>query len=165
MLHAEMTNHLGYEKHATEGHHSGNSRNGTSAKNLKTEHGEMLLEIPRDRNGSFDPKIVRKGQTRFDGFDDKILSMYARGMTTSEIRGHLEEMYGVDVTTSFISDVTDVVLDEVKTWQARPLDAIYPILYLDALVVKVRTDGSIRNQAVYLALGVNLEGEKELLGL
>ena len=165
MLHAEMTNHLGYEKHATEGHHSGNSRNGTSAKKLKTEHGEMPLEIPRDRNGSFDPKIVRKGQTRFDGFDDKILSMYARGMTTSEIRGHLEEMYGVDVTTSFISDVTDVVLDEVKTWQARPLDAIYPILYLDALVVKVRTDGSIRNQAVYLALGVNLEGEKELLGL
>ena len=165
MLHAEMTDHLGYEKHATEGHHSGNSRNGTSSKKLKTEHGEMPLAIPRDRNGSFDPQIVRKGQTRFDGFDDKILSMYARGMTTGEIRGHLEEMYGVEVTASFISDVTDAVLDEVKTWQARPLDAVYPILYLDALVVKVRTDGSIRNQAVYLALGVNLEGEKELLGL
>jgi putative transposase len=165
MLHAEMTDHLGYEKHAPEGHHSGNSRNGTSPKKLKTEHGEMPLEIPRDRNGSFDPKIVRKGQTRFDGFDDKILSMYARGMTTGEIRGHLEEMYGVEVTASFISDVTDAVLDEVKTWQARPLDAVYPILYLDALVVKVRTDGSIRNQAVYLALGVNIEGEKELLGL
>lgn len=165
MLQAEMSDHLGYDKHAVSGKNSGNSRNGVSGKTLKTEQGELPITVPRDRNGSFDPKIVRKGQTRFDGFDDKILSMYARGMTNAEIRGHLEDLYGVEVTESFISDVTDAVVDEVKTWQTRPLDVVYPILYLDALFVKVRTDGVIRNQAVYLALGVNREGEKELLGL
>lgn len=165
MLEAEMSDHLGYEKHASSGRGSGNSRNGRSGKTLKTEQGDLPLDIPRDRNGSFAPKIVRKGQTRFDGFDEKILSMYARGMTTGEIRGHLEELYGVEVTESFISDVTDAVIDEVKSWQSRPLDAVYPILYLDALFVKVRSDGRIHNQAVYLALGVNMEGEKELLGL
>ncbi len=165
MLEAEMTDHLGYEKHAVQGRGSGNSRNGSSGKKLKTEHGDLPIDIPRDRNGSFDPRIVRKGQTRFDGFDDKILSMYARGMTTGEIRGHLKDLYGVEVSESFVSDVTDVVVDEVKAWQSRPLDSVYPILYLDALFVKVRADGTIRNQAVYLALGVNLEGEKELLGL
>ena len=135
MLEAEMTDHLGYEKHAVQGRGSGNSRNGSSGKKLKTEHGDLPIDIPRDRNGSFDPKIVRKGQTRFDGFDDKILSMYARGMTTGEIRGHLKDFYGVEVSESFVSDVTDVVVDEVKAWQSRPLDSVYPILYLDALFV------------------------------
>jgi putative transposase len=165
MLQAEMTNHLGYEKHATEGRNSGNSRNGTGGKTLKTEQGKIPIEVPRDRNGDFEPQVIGKGETRFSGFDDKIISMYARGMTTTEIGEHLEDLYGVDVSPSFISDVTDAVLDEVKSWQHRPLDAIYPIVYLDAIQVKVRDSGSIRNKAVYLALGINLDGAKELLGL
>jgi putative transposase len=137
-LQAELTTHLGYEKHAPEGQNSGNTRNGASTKRLKGEFGTLEIAVPRDRQASFEPKLVPKGQTRFAGFDDKILSLYARGMTTREIQGHLEEMYQVQVSPTLISNVTDAVMEEVKAWQTRPLDAIYPIVYLDALVVKMR---------------------------
>src|SRR5208283_2550977 len=164
-LSAEMTEHLGYEPHAAAGRNSGNSRNGATKKTLKGEFGEIELETPRDRNASFEPQIVAKGQTRFTGFDDKILSMYARGMSTREIQGHLEEIYGVEVSPTLISNVTDAVIEEVKLWQARPLEELYPIVYLDALMVKVRDEGHIQNKAIYVVLGVNLEGQKEVLGL
>ncbi len=164
-MQAELTEHLGYEKHDATGDNSGNSRNGKSRKTLKGDFGELPIEVPRDRNSEFDPKIVPKGQTRFDGFDDKILSLYARGMTTREIQSHLEEIYQVEVSPSLISTVTDAVIEEVKVWQNRPLDALYPILYLDALQVKVRDGAHIGNKAIYLAIGVNLSGIKEVLGL
>lgn len=164
-LQAELTTHLGYEKHSPEGHNSGNSRNGVSSKQLKGDFGEVEIEVPRDRQGSFEPKLVAKGQTRFAGFDDKILSLYARGMTTREIQGHLEEMYQVEVSPALISNVTDAVIEEVKAWQTRPLDAVYPIVYLDALVVKMRSDGRVENRAVYVAIGITLAGMKEVLGL
>jgi putative transposase len=162
---AELTHHLGYEKHDPQGYHSGNSRNGTTPKTVKGEFGEIAVETPRDRNGSFEPQILPKRQTRFDGFDDKILSMYARGMTTREIQGHLGEMYGVEVSPALISEVTDAVTEEVKAWQSRPLEPIYPIVFLDALFVKMRHEGRVENRAVYVALGVDLEGRKEVLGL
>jgi putative transposase len=164
-LQAELTTHLGYEKHDPEGHHSGNSRNGVSSKRLKGDFGTVEIEVPRDRQASFEPKLVAKGQTRFQGFDDKILSLYARGMTTREIQGHLEEIYQVEVSPTLISNVTDAVIEEVKAWQTRPLDAIYPIVYLDALVVKMRADGRVENRAVYVAIGISMEGQKEVLGL
>jgi putative transposase len=164
-LSAELTDHLGYEPHDPAGHNSGNSRNGTSQKKLKGDFGEIELETPRDRNASFEPKIVAKGQTRFKGFDNKILSMYARGMSVREIQGHLEEIYGVAVSPTLISNVTEAVVDEVKAWQSRPLDEVIPILYLDALFVKVRDNGHVQNKAIYVAIGVNLEGNKEVLGL
>src|ERR1700689_5062545 len=164
-LQSEMTDHLGYEKHDPAGHHRGNSRNGNSQKTLKGEFGELELETPRDRRATFDPKIVAKGQTRWAGFDDKIISMYARGMSTREIQGHLEEIYGIEVSPTLISNVTEAVLDEVKAWQSRPLEELYPIVYLDALMVKVRDEGHIQNKAIYVVLGVNLEGQKEVLGL
>ena len=164
-LQAELTTHLGYEKHDPEGHNSGNTRNGSSNKRLKGDFGTVEIEVPRDRQASFDPKLVPKGQARFQGFDDKILSLYARGMTTREIQGHLEEMYQVEVSPTLISNVTDAVIEEVKAWQTRALDAIYPIAYLDALVVKMRADGRVENRAVYVAIGINLEGQKEVLGL
>lgn len=164
-MNAEMAEHLGYAKHDSAGYNSGNSRNGTTAKTVKGEFGEMVVETPRDRNGTFEPKIVRKRQTRFDGFDDKILSMYARGMTTRDIQAHLEEMYSVEVSPALISEVTDAVVEEVKGWQSRPLEPLYPILYLDALFVKMRHEGRIENRAVYVAIGVDLDGHKEVLGL
>jgi len=164
-MRAELTEHLGYEPHDSAGDNSGNSRNGKSRKTLKGDFGELPLEVPRDRDSSFEPKIVPKGQTRFDGFDDKILSLYARGMTTREIQAHLEEIYRVEVSPALISSVTDAVIEEVKVWQNRPLDALYPILYLDALQVKVRDGAHIRNKAIYLVIGVNLSGIKEVLGL
>src|SRR6476646_7236164 len=164
-LDAELTQHLGYEKHDPAGYHSGNSRNGASAKTVQGEFGEITIETPRDRNASFEPQILKKHQKRFDGFDDKILSMYARGMTTREIQGHLEEMYGVEVSPTLISEVTDGVMEEVKAWQNRPLEPLYAILYLDALYVKMRHEGRVDNRAVYVAIGVNLEGKKDVLGL
>jgi putative transposase len=164
-MQAELTDHLGYEPHDAAGDNSGNSRNGKSRKTLKGDFGNLPLEVPRDRNSTFDPKIVPKGQTRFEGFDDKILSLYARGMTTREIQGHLEEIYQVEVSPALISSVTDAVIEEARVWQNRPLDALYPILYLDALQVKVRDGAHIRNKAIYLAIGVNLSGIKEVLGL
>src|SRR5271156_1427380 len=164
-MQAELTTHLGYEKHSVEGHNTGNSRNGTSGKRLKGDFGTLEIAVPRDREASFEPQLVGKGETRWHGFDDKILSLYARGMTTREIQGHLEEMYQVEVSPTLISNVTDAVMEEVKAWQTRPLDAIYPILYLDALVVKMRVDGRVENRAVYVAIGITLEGHKEVLGL
>jgi putative transposase len=164
-LDAELTHHLGYTKHAPAGRGSGNARNGKSAKTLKTDQGPLPIAVPRDRNGTFEPILVPKGETRFRGFDDKIVSMYARGMTTREIQEHLREIYGVEISPTLISQVTDAVLDEMKVWRDRPLDAIYPIVYLDALMVKVRDNGHIVNKAVYLALGVRVDGTKEVLGL
>jgi putative transposase len=162
---AELTHHLGYEKHDPAGYNSGNSRNGRSSKTVKGEFGEMVVETPRDRNGSFEPQILPKHQTRFDGFDDKIVSLYARGMTTREIQGHLQEMYGVEVSPGLVSQVTDAVTEEVKAWQSRPLEPIYGIVFLDALCVKMRHEGRVENRAVYVAIGVNLEGRKDVLGL
>jgi len=164
-LDGELTHHLGYEKYSPEGKNTGNSRNGKSPKKIKGKRGEMEIEVPRDRNGEFEPQLIKKGQTRFDGFDDKIISMYARGMTTREIRGHLKEIYGVDVSPDLVSTVTHGVLDEVRAWQNRPLDEVYPIVYLDALQIKVRDDGRISNRAFYLAIGVNMSGLKEVLGI
>ena len=165
MLAGEMNHHLGYGKHAVEGYGSGNSRNGKSRKTLKGEAGEMRIEVPRDRNGTFEPKLIEKHQTRFEGFDAKILSMYALGMTVRDIQGHLHEMYGVDVSAGLISEVTDSIQEEVKAWQDRPLEALYPIVYLDALMVKMRQDGKVENRAVYTAIGINMEGRKSVLGL
>ena len=165
MLEGELTTHLGYEKHAPEGRNRSNSRNGRSRKRVKTGTGEVEIEVPRDREGSFEPVLVPKGRRRLPGFDEKVLALYARGMTTREIQGHLEEVYGVEVSPTLISTVTDSVLDEVKAWQARPLDAVYPIVFLDAIHVKGRVSGHIQTQAVYLALALTLTGEKELLGL
>jgi putative transposase len=162
---AEMTEHVGYEKHDPGGHHSGNSRNGKSAKTIKGTFGELALETPRDRNGTFEPQIIEKHQTRFTGFDKNILSLYSRGLSTREIQQHLEEIYGVEVTAGLISSVTDEVIDEVKTWQNRQLDAVYPIMYLDAIQFKVRDSGHVKNKAIYLAIGVSIEGYKEVLGL
>src|ERR1700739_4103428 len=164
-LAAEMTDHLGYEKYDPAGHHRGNTRNGKNQKTLKGEFGELALETPRDRQATFDPKIVAKGQTRWTGFDDKIISMYARGMTTREIQGHLQEIYGIEVSPTLISNVTDAVIEEGNLWQNRPLEELYPIVYLDALMVKVRDEGHIQNKAISVVLGVNLEGQKEVLGL
>jgi putative transposase len=164
-MHAELTHHLGYEKHHPSGKGSGNSRNGSSKKTLQGEFGEAVIEVPRDRNGSFQPKIVPPHERRFSGFDDKILSMYARGMTTREIQGHLQEIYGVEISPSLISEVTDAVIEEVKAWQSRPLEPLYPILFLDALMVKMRHEGRVENRAVYVAIGIDLDGCKDVLGL
>lgn len=164
-MNAELTQHLGYEKHDPAGYNSGNSRNGTSTKKVKGEFGEMVVETPRDRNGSFQPRILPKHQRRFDGFDGKILSLYARGVTTREIQAHLEEIYGVEVSPALISEVTEGVMEEVKAWQNRALEPIYGIVYLDALYVKMRHEGRVENRAVYVAMGVDLEGQKEVLGL
>jgi putative transposase len=164
-LNGELTHHLGYEKHSASGDLSGNSRNGTTSKTLRGKRGQVQIDVPRDRNSEFEPQLIKKNQTRFDGLDEKIISLYSRGMTQREIQGHLEEIYGVEVSPSLISTVTDAVLEEVRAWQSRPLDAVYPILYLDALQVKVKSQGRVINKAIYLAFGVNLQGLKEVLGM
>jgi putative transposase len=164
-LKSELTQHLGYEKNGEAEGRGSNRRNGNSAKRLKGDFGEIEISVPRDREASFEPQIVGKHQTRWTGFDDKVLSMYARGMTTREIQAHLQEIYGVEVSAALISQVTEEVLEDVKAWQSRPLEAVYPIVYLDALYVKMRHEGRVENRAVYVALGVTLEGQKELLGL
>ena len=164
-LQGEMTDHLGYEKHAVDGNNSGNSRNGTTGKTLKTPKGEMRIEVPRDRNGEFKPQLVAKNQTHFDGFDDQILSMYARGMSTREITDHIRDLYHTEVSTEFISRVTDSVIEGLKDWQNRRLDAVYPIIYMDALRVKIRDEGQVRSKAIYLAIGITMEGLKEVLGM
>jgi putative transposase len=158
-LNAEMDHHLGGEEGA------GNSRNGYGRKTVVTDTGRIELEVPRDRRASFDPQLIAKYQRRFPGFDDKIVSMYARGMSTREIAGHLRELYGIDVSADLISAVTDAVLDEVATWQSRPLEPAYPLVFFDALRVKVRDEGLVRNKAVHIALGVRADGTKEVLGL
>lgn len=162
-LNAELDDHLGYDRH--EKASTSNSRNGYTGKQLKTEDGQFELNTPRDRDGSFEPQLVRKQQTRFTSMDDKILSLYAKGMTTREIVATFKEMYDADVSASLISKVTDAVIEQVVEWQSRPLEAVYPIVYLDCIVVKIRQDKQVINKAVYLALGVNLEGHKELLGM
>ena len=164
-LGAELSEHLGYEKGDPAGRGTGNSRNGSSSKTILTEDGEIEIAIPRDRAGSFEPQIIAKGQRRFDGFDDKILSLYARGMTVREIQGHLAELYGAEVSPDLISRVTDAVLDEVREWQSRPLEAVYPVVFFDALRVKIRDEGLVKNKAVYVALALNADGEKDVLGL
>lgn len=164
-LEGEMTDHLGYPPHSPAGQLTGNSRNGKTRKTIKDKNGELEIAVPRDRNGEFEPQLVKKRQRRLPGFDDKVIALYARGMTTREIQGHIKELYGSDVSPSLISSVTDSVMEDVKAWQSRPLDAVYPIVYLDAIHLKMRTEGQVQNQAVYLALGINLDGYKELLGL
>jgi putative transposase len=164
-LQGELSAHLGYGKHDPAGNNSGNSRNGATRKTLKGDFGEIELETPRDRNGEFSPQLIQKNQTRWTGFDDKILSLYARGMTTREIQGHLEEMYQVEVSPSLISEVTDAVMEDARAWQSRPLEPFYGIVFLDALYVKMRYEGRVENRAVYVALGINLEGRKDVLGL
>ena len=165
-LGAEMTEHLGYAPHAPEGRGSGNSRNGTGKKIVQSSAGgEFEIEVPRDRNATFEPQLVPKRQRRIAGFDDKVIALYSRGLSTREIQAEIEELYGVEVSAALISNVTAAVLDDVRAWQARPLSAVYPILYFDALFVKSRQEGSVQTKAVYLALGVDLEGEKDLLGM
>jgi len=164
-LEGELTDHLGYSKHSPVGKNTGNSRNGKSQKTLKGDLGEIAIEVPRDREGSFDHQIIKKRQTRFDGFDDKIVALYARGMTPRDIQAQLEDIYGVDVSATLISNVTDEILPEVKTWQNRPLDPLYPIVYLDAIRIKSRSEGQIANKAVYLAIGITMDGIKEVLGM
>jgi len=157
-LNAEMDHHLG------EGG-EGNSRNGYGRKTVLTGSGKMELEIPRDRRGSFDPQLIAKYQRRFPGFDDKIISMYARGMSTRDIQGHVRELYGIDVSPDLVSTVTDSVLDEVAAWQTRPLEPVYPLVFFDAIRVKIRDEGLVRNKAIHVALGVRADGTKEVLGL
>jgi putative transposase len=162
---AELTVHLGYGKHDPAGKNSGNSRNGTGSKTLKGEFGNMELATPRDRNGTFEPQIVAKGQRRFEGFDQAIISLYSRGLTTREIEGHLLEIYGVEVSPTLVSQVTDAVCADVQAWQNRPLEEVYPIVYFDALWGKVRDNGPVVKVAVYLALGITMAGQKEVLGM
>lgn len=164
-LEAELTDHLGYEPHEPKGHGTGNNRNGKGDKTVQSETGAIDIKVPRDRNGTFEPKLIKKRQRRLEGFDDKVLALYSRGLSTRDIQGQLEELYGVEVSPTLISNVTNAVMDDVRAWQSRPLSAVYPILYFDALFVKSRQEGPVKNKAVYLALGINLEGEKELLGL
>lgn len=164
-LNAEMDAHLGYSKHSPAGYNSGNSRNGYNRKKLKGEFGELEITTPRDRNGEFEPILIAKNQTRFSKFDEQILMLYAKGMTTRDIVETFSELYGADISPVLVSQVTDAVLEKVIEWQSRPLDALYPILYLDCIVVKIRQDKRVINKAVYVALGVNLQGQKELLGL
>lgn len=162
-LQAEMTHHLGYDPG---GEKTGaNGRNGYTSKTVSTDHGDVTIDVPRDREGTFEPKVIPKRARRLSGFDERILGLYARGMTVRDIQGHLKDLYGVEVSPDLVSRVTDAVKEDVTNWQGRPLDPVYPIVYLDALIVKTRDEGTVRNKAVYLALGVNVHGGKEVLGM
>jgi putative transposase len=163
-LEAELTAHLGYEPDQAPPGGTGNARNGRPGKTVLTEHGPIRIRSPRDRNGTFEPEIVRKRQTRFVGFDDKVISLYARGLPTREIQGHLYEIYGTEVSADLISRVTDAVMADAKAWQNRPLERVYAIVYLDAMIVKIRDGGTVKNHACYTAIGVNLDGERDVLG-
>jgi putative transposase len=163
-LEVEMTDHLGYEPHAVAGRGSGNSRNGTSSKTVTTEIGKVGLNVPRDRNASFDPQTVRKGQRRLDGLTGNVVSLYAKGMTTGDIQAHLAEIYGTDISRDTISRITDAVVAEMVAWQNRPLDAVYPVILIDAIIVKIR-DGQVANRPIYVAMGVNLDGHRDVLGM
>lgn len=164
-LEAEMEEHLGYPKGERGEEPKANVRNGMTAKRVKTDDGEIEIAVPRDRNGTFTPQLVKKRQTRLDGFDEKVLSLYARGMSTREIQGHLHELYGTEVSPELVSRVTDAVLEDVQEWRKRPLAPVWPVIYLDALVIRVREGGSVRRKAAYLALGLGLDGRKEVLGI
>ena len=165
MLESEMEEHLGYEKHEYLGNNSGNSRNGYGKKTLKTELGETEIIVPRDRNGEFDPQVIEKRQTRSDDLENRILSMYAKGMSNRDIEDHLRDIYGVDASASLISRITDKILPAVAEWQSRPLDAVYPIVFLDGIVFKVRKDARVINKCLYSVLGINMDGRKEILGM
>jgi putative transposase len=165
MLEAEMTEHLGFERNAAEGRGSGNSRNGYTTKTVTTESGPVQIRVPRDRAGTFEPQLVPKHERRLEGFDEHVLSLYARGMSVREIQEHLRHLYGTEVSPELITRVTDAVLEHAREWQGRPLEAVYPIVYLDALFVAVRDGGAVGKKAVYLAMGVNLRGERDVLGL
>jgi putative transposase len=164
-MEVELTDHLGYEPHLEPLGGVGNTRNGTTPKTLVTEQGRVAIDAPRDRDGSFEPKIVRKRQRRFEGFDDKILALYSRGLSTRDIEAHLEEIYGVKVGRDLISKVTDAVMDDARAWAARPLEDVYPVIFLDALVLKIREGGSVQRRACYLALGITMDGDRDVLGL
>src|SRR5919109_4153836 len=162
-MEVELTDHLGYEPHQEPPGGAGNTRKGGEPETLITEHGPVPIDTPRDRDGSFEPQIVRKRQRRFEGFDDKILALYSRGLSTRDIEAHLEEIYGVKVGRDLISHVTDAVMDDVRAWQQRPLDDVYPVIFLDALVLKVRDGGQVQRKACYLALAINMDGERGVL--
>jgi putative transposase len=164
-MEVELTEHVGYEPHCEPPGGAGNTRNGSTSKTLITEHGPVRVETPRDRDGSFEPKIVRKRQRRFVGFDEKILALYSRGLSTRDISAHLQEIYGVEVGRDLISRVTDAVMDDVREWAKRPLEDIYPVVFLDCMVLKIREGGSVQRRALYLALGVTLDGERDVLGM
>src|SRR5579859_879369 len=164
-LEVELTDHVGYERHQEPPGGAGNTRNGSTPKTLVTEHGPVQINAPRDREGSFEPRLVRKRQRRFEGFDEKILALYSRGLSTRDIEAYLRELYGVTVGRDLISRVTDAVMDDVREWQQRPLEDVYPVLYLDALVLKIREGGSVQRKACYLALGVTVDGERDVLGM
>lgn len=164
-LDAELTDHVGYERGDPAGRGSGNSRNGTSAKTVHTDVGSVRLDVPRDRNGTFAPQIVPKGATRLQGFNDRIIALYARGMTVRDVQAHLEEIYGVEVSPDLISKVTGEVLDELREWQNRPLERVYAAIYLDAIRCKVRHEGMVKNKAAYIAIGIDADGAKDVLGL
>jgi putative transposase len=164
-LEVELTDHLGYEPHAEPPGGAGNTRNGSTPKTLITDTGRVPIDTPRDRNGSFEPKIVKKRQRRFQGFDQKILALYSRGLSVRDIEAHLEEMYGVKVGRELISKVTDAVMDDVRGWAQRPLEDVYPVIFLDALVLKIREGGSVQRKACYLALGITVDGDRDVLGM
>jgi putative transposase len=163
-LQVELADHLGYEPHAVEGRGSGNSRNGSYPKTVTTEVGKVTVEVPRDRNGSFEPQTVPKGVRRLDGFNANVISLYAKGMTTGDIQAHLADLYGADISRDTISRITDAIVDDLVAWQNRPLDRVYPVILIDAIVVKIR-DGQVANRPVYVAMGINLDGQRDVLGL
>ena len=165
MLEAEMEEHLGYEKHNIVGNNSGNSRNGFNRKTIKSELGETEIAVPRDRNGEFSPQLIAKGQTRTDDLENRVLAMYSKGMSTRDIEDHLRDIYGVDTSASMISRITDKIMPAVTEWQSRPLDSVYPIVFLDGIVFKVRKDSRVINKCMYSVLGINMEGRKEILGI
>lgn len=165
LLQNEMDNHLGYQKHSAIGDHSGNSRNGKTKKTVKSNYGDIELEIPRDRNGEFEPKIVKKHQRTISAFDDKIISMYAKGMTVRDIQGHVQELYGTELSPTMISNITEKVMDLAIEWQSRPLQPIYPVIFFDAIHYKVKENGKIVSKASYTCLGIDLEGKKDVLGI
>ena len=164
-MEAELTDHLGYEHGDLAGYGSGNNRNGTSPKTVLTDAGAVPVKVPRDRNGEFEPKLVPKHVRRLEGFNDIVLSLVSRGMTTRDVQAHLGAVCSVDISPELISKITDAVLPELRAWQSRPLDALYPVMYLDAIVVKVRTDGRVTNRPVYIAMGIDLDGCKHVLGM
>jgi len=165
MLEQEMEEHLGYSKHSSDGRNSGNSRNGKSTKKVQSSHGSLELDIPRDRNSQFQPKLIKKRQKNISSFDDKIISMYARGMSTRDIQDHIHEIYGAEISSTSVSHITEKVLEVAKEWQSRPLEKLYPIVYFDAIHYKVRQDGKVVNKAAYTCLGIDVHGKKDVLGL
>lgn len=165
LLEAEVTNHLGYAKHAIEGHNSGNSRNGKTKKTVKTGNGDIEITVPRDRESEFEPILIEKRKSHLKGLDDQILSLYAKGMTVRDVHDHLSELYGTEISRDLISTITDAVLEDVTEWRNRPLDKIYPIVFIDGFVSKCRLDGAVNNRTVYVIYGVNVDGQKEVLGL